>query len=869
MMMLDRALRYAAHGWPVFPLLPGEKRPLVKSAHPPGTACKGECGLLGHGLYDATTSEATIRAWWGDDGEPAANIGLRAGIRWWVLDIDAKQPPGGVSGLEMVALLESMHGPLPPTLCVRTPGGGEHRYFRLPADRAIGNRAKIKTPDGRPTSLDVRGNGGYVVAEPSSVGGKAYALASRGSIAEAPAWLLDVVAPPRPEPARAPREIPRSRDATGTRYGAAALAGACRRIAESAQGDRHDAILHAALGMGSLVAGRAAGLSAEACEEALVAAGIAAGKPQREVVRTVRDGLARGAMSPRVADLADRRASPPPSSSRRPPPRDDGDDQPPLPGDGDMPPGVGGGDGDGGEATTSRERPKIVANRDRLLVVVESWSAILAANVPAALFVHGGNLALVRREKPGDPAVIAPASIADTGGVALRAAAYVARVRRGEEVASVPVDPPRFVVADLHANPHPSLPVLDALVRCPVFDRDRRLVATRGHDARSGLYYDPPSGFHVGEVPRSQEDAHLARQVVLEEWLGEFPFAADVDRAHALALFLLPFARRMIDGPTPLHLVEASERGTGKSLLAELLLAPSMGRFPDGAPLADEDDEVRKKLTASLVARPQAIYFDNLDGRVDSPSLCIALTCSRWEDRVLASSRNASVPVDCAWLATGNNADLSTDLARRTVRCRLDRGTERPWEYVPRRQGIRPWTLSHRAELVSAALCMVQSWIDAGARPGAASLGSYEAWSATMGGILEHAGQRGFLANAREMYDMADPAQVEWRQMVVEWWHAHGTARVSAGALAKLADDHEMLNALLATATGDRAKVIRIGRALGRQRGRIFHGLRLERHDDPHANATTWSLAVAEESAVPAPRDPPAPYHRRAAWHGD
>lgn len=324
MMMLDRALRYAAHGWPVFPLLPGEKRPLVKSAHPPGTACKGECGHHGHGLYDATTSEATIRAWWGDDGEPAANIGLRAGIGWWVLDIDAKQPPGGVSGLEMVALLESMHGALPTTLCVRTPGGGEHRYFQLPLDRTIGNRAKIKTPDGRPTSLDVRGSGGYVVAEPSSVGGKAYSILHQGPIAEAPEWLLDVVAPPaRAERATAPRVN------SGTRYGAAALAGACRRIAESEQGDRHDAILHSALGMGSLVAGRVAGLSAEACEEALVAAGIAAGKPQREVVRTVRDGLARGALSPRVPELAEYRVSARPGREDQPP----CDDLGPFPGD--------------------------------------------------------------------------------------------------------------------------------------------------------------------------------------------------------------------------------------------------------------------------------------------------------------------------------------------------------------------------------------------------------------------------------------------------------------------------------------------------------------------------------------------------------
>ena len=166
MLMLDRALRYATAGWPVFPLAPGTKVPLVQSAHGKGSSCRGECGLLGHGLYDATTDADTIRKWWSDDGEPGANIGLRAGIRWWVLDVDRKPPRGGgYTGPEMLALLEEQHGALPATLSVRTTSGGEHRFFRLPTDRSIPSRARIKAPDGRTSSLDVRGPAA-VVAEP-------------------------------------------------------------------------------------------------------------------------------------------------------------------------------------------------------------------------------------------------------------------------------------------------------------------------------------------------------------------------------------------------------------------------------------------------------------------------------------------------------------------------------------------------------------------------------------------------------------------------------------------------------------------------------------------------------------------------------
>ena len=207
--MLDRARKYAAHGWPVFPLIPGQKKPLIKSAHPPGHGCKGECGALGHGLYDATLDDALIAAWWGEDGGAIdANIGIRTGVACWVLDIDCKAPKGGgLTGPEMVALLEAEHGSLPVTLSVRTPGGGEHRFFRLPPDRIIPNRTTIHAPDGRKTSLDVRGAGGYVVAEPSTVDGKPYAVLVRATMAFAPRWLLDVVAPPKRDRAQPTAKI--------------------------------------------------------------------------------------------------------------------------------------------------------------------------------------------------------------------------------------------------------------------------------------------------------------------------------------------------------------------------------------------------------------------------------------------------------------------------------------------------------------------------------------------------------------------------------------------------------------------------------------------------------------------------------------
>jgi len=120
------------------------------------------------------------------------------------------------------------------------------------------------------------------------------------------------------------------------------------------------------------------------------------------------------------------------------------------------------------------------------------------------------------------------------------------------------------------------------------------------------------------------------------------------------------------------------------------------------------------------------------------------------------------------------------------------------------------------------------------------------------------------------MYDQADPVQLEWRQLVVEWWHAHGEAAVTATQLAALSDEHALLSSVLAAAVTARAKATRIGRGLQRQRGRIFSGLRVTSKPDPVANTTTWVLEVAEALSAPARRAlPPAPTPPRPPeWRG-
>lgn len=187
------ARRYAQLGWAVFPLRVKDKTPLFPNAHPEGDPlrhkCKGECGRVGHGVLDATKDLEVIEKWWRSN--PNANIGLATGAvsGFWVLDVDK-----GHGGYETLDQLLADYAPLPRTPETLTGSGGNHILFKMPA-WDLRNNAGTKLGKG----LDIRGNGGYIVAPPSiHPNGTAYAWepTSRPKdlpLSDAPGWLLELV----------------------------------------------------------------------------------------------------------------------------------------------------------------------------------------------------------------------------------------------------------------------------------------------------------------------------------------------------------------------------------------------------------------------------------------------------------------------------------------------------------------------------------------------------------------------------------------------------------------------------------------------------------------------------------------------------
>lgn len=114
------------------------------------------------------------------------NVGLRTGSLsgFWALDIDPKS-----GGDESLLSMEATYGRLPATRVHQTGSGGKHYLFAIPDFEVTNARGRL------PRGIDVRGNGGFIVAPGSTTGVGEYRTLDSSPVAPAPEWLLAMIRP--------------------------------------------------------------------------------------------------------------------------------------------------------------------------------------------------------------------------------------------------------------------------------------------------------------------------------------------------------------------------------------------------------------------------------------------------------------------------------------------------------------------------------------------------------------------------------------------------------------------------------------------------------------------------------------------------
>ncbi|MDI6028324.1 bifunctional DNA primase/polymerase [Corticibacterium sp. UT-5YL-CI-8] len=285
--MLSTALSFAAQGWPVFPCRPAD-------AFDPATGevLPEKAPLISNGFRGATLNERVIGELW--KRNPGSLVGVPTGerINAWVLDIDVKT--NGTNGFEWLEAMEDTHGALPDTARVMTANGGMHIFFTYA--EGVRNRG------GLGSGIDVRGEGGFVVAAGSAMAdGRTYEWVDDtgpADIKPAPQWLLDLVLPQVHQPTRHDYTY-----ASGTNdaYVEGAVRAELSRLAHTGQGQRGYQLNASAFSLGTLVG--SAALSRDEAERGLYDAawanGLVATDGERETWAKIRRGLDAGQKQPR------------------------------------------------------------------------------------------------------------------------------------------------------------------------------------------------------------------------------------------------------------------------------------------------------------------------------------------------------------------------------------------------------------------------------------------------------------------------------------------------------------------------------------------------------------------------------------------
>jgi len=827
---LEHALYYASRGWRVVPIPPGEKYP------------KG----IDNWQDRATTDPARITSYWTKHPDHGVGIATGAESGIFILDIDPRD-----GGDDSLAVLEERHGPLPDTVEAITGGDGRHIVLRWPETGEIRNAASGVLGVG----VDIRGIGGQFVAAPTvHPNGTAYMWEVEHSpfdgvaVADAPAWLLEILQAPLAE------RKPRRERLTSTSLGEAApgdIWAASTTWADELE--RDGAHLHSTHRDKDGTEYELWTRPGKSKEQGASASLYYKGSDVLKLFTPNWTGLLNentytlwgyhvathhGGESPEHFVEAAREHG----RQQRAEPSKDADEEP----------------GDSGPT-----RPTIVHNGRQLDDLTRAAiTALERHNAPALMFVRAGQLTRLRQDEEERP--IIEGLRTDHIRSALADAALWYRVNKDGEHTST--SPPIDVAVSVLAHHSWPFPPLAGVVELPVLRPDGTFATDHGYDAATRLYH-----WHRGKpymdvaVTPTPEEVRTA-VALIDEAMCDFPWDTTADRANAWALLITPLVRPLI-GQVPMALVDAPEPGTGKGLLVKVAAIITIGRSAALMAWPTSDEELEKKVTAALMAGNTMIIWDNVEGMIKSSTLAAVLTADTWQGRILGRSEMITVPNRATWAATGNNIDVGGDLARRCYRIRLDAHQAQPWKRSGfKHADLEGWVSDNRGQLLHALCTIVRSWWVAG-QPLATDLpamGGYSGWVRTLGGILDHAGVPGFLANLDEFHATADREAAAWETFLTVWHEEFADKPMTvAEVVSRMKDLYagaaltEALPEDLAEHFGTSGFSKRFGRALRRRAGRHYGeaGLHLVEYPLDRRKVAIYAVMPRGKPAPPTPAD--------------
>lgn len=425
-----------------------------------------------------------------------------------------------------------------------------------------------------------------------------------------------------------------------------------------------------------------------------------------------------------------------------------------------------------------------------------------------------------------------------------------------------PINPPPYVASTMLSRiGQLRFPVVAGVISTPTLRPDGSILSIEGYDpATRLLLIAPPEMPDIPDHP-TRDDA-LVAIALLGELIAGFPFVDEASKSVALSCLITPIVRGAFP-VSPLHAARASTAGSGKSYLMDIVSAIATGQPCPVMAAGRTEEETEKRLGAALLASQPIISIDNVNGSLGGDALCQIVERPIVEIRILGKSERVRIESRSTVFATGNNLCVIGDMTRRTLLCSLDANMERP-ELREFNNDPVALVLADRGKYIAAILTIVRAYICAGKPTNAPNLASFGGWSDIVRSAimwLGHADPCDTMEKARE----EDPTLQTMINVFAEIRSAIGAsnpktaAEIISVSLEKATGTEESspyrhpdLREALMNAAGGKTGFINakeLGKWLGRHKGRIVNGLRLDSKTDQNGHASTWWMTPTSGSS--------------------
>lgn len=335
------------------------------------------------------------------------------------------------------------------------------------------------------------------------------------------------------------------------------------------------------------------------------------------------------------------------------------------------------------------------------------------------LYTSGGVLVHIRSEEPDNGSAakqveFVPLDTSDIGTlIDARVSLYTKHKDGARKAVNCGPDLVRVVESQFKMNPKFKPKKIIGVTNGAYATPDRQFVLKSGFNPDTGIYNKMLDTVTLPETV-STFDVLLALKTIWAP-LSEYMWMNAVSRSGALAALFTAVLRPAM-ATSPGFFFDAAVQNSGKSKAMDAVCAILHGSRIRRSPFitgTDQNAEYGKHMAALQQEGISYWAIDNVVSKFDSPTLAALILGEGVSIRGLGKNTLISGVSRILICATGNNASLGDDLARRFISCRIDAKTENPGE-IPHSFDPQTRALATREEIIRSVLIVLKAFWGAG-----------------------------------------------------------------------------------------------------------------------------------------------------------